>query len=321
MVRTGESIVLNGKEIYQDIINARTAWNEKSYFKFGTYMGEIVIIMIDEGPITDIANDVDKDMPIKEFFRGIFVGIKSDIILEEVESCLNSLDVNLHQLILGFQNIRSKEIDGVRLGLKEIGISLKDLPYAISNCKPNSLYYAGIIKHSSDAMINPISIGFEDGKSMSVNGKEIYVEMTESIRKWGKKDWESCGEYAGKALKKIFLRHTEDTDPYALLISSLPESSYVLSLFSSVLECSKNSIDTYSLLLNEILNYDKILMFEHIENLAKEIVDSIYDCVEREISDMKLKEDNNMLYTRDGEMKINFYWILEKVNDVLKRLD
>jgi len=205
VVHAGKSILVNGKEIYQDISAAHAAWNLAKWYNFGYEIGEVITIVILETSI----GDSDKDMMTK-FVLGIIEGVESDIHITEIENCLGNFDASINWLTIGYKNIETRDFDGVRLGLKEIGIAVKDLPLSIANCKADSLYFAGVIKYSTDAMINPIAYAFEDGKMMAINGKEIMNEMDKSLKKWEKQEWEEAGIYFGKAIKNIFYEPEKD---------------------------------------------------------------------------------------------------------------
>jgi len=199
-VHAGKSILINGKEIYHDISAAHAAWNLAKWYNFGYEIGEIITIVILE---TDIEIDDDRDIMTK-FVLGIIEGVESDIHIAEIEDCLSGFDESINWLTSGYKNIETRDFDGVRLGLKEIALSIKDLPLSIANCKAESLYFAGVIKYSTDAMINPIEFSFEDGESMAINGIDIMLEMDVSLEKWGKQEWEEAGIYFGKAIERIF---------------------------------------------------------------------------------------------------------------------
>jgi len=258
--------------------------------------------------------------------------MESDVLLEEIQACLKDLDLVLHEADLGFRDIDSRSFDGVRLGLKEIGTSFKDLPYAISECKPESLYYAGIIKYGSDALINPKSLSYEDGKTIAINGKEIYDEIMQGVEHWKAQEWHDSGVYVGKALIKLFMDQPQtpqmfNNGPISSTVSDFVEGIDINSIFAKLMDCAENSFDSFALILDYYEN-PEFQDSESLEMVIQEVINAAFNCAESAIVDGPIIENSvhhedssNIFHSRGGVKKINLYWIMNRVNAVLRQLN
>ena len=160
-----------------------------------------------------IGNPVSKDLGkfrdtpdskgVLEIVEGVLVALASDIGLQDLINCITDVEtigVDIYQAV---QNFETKTPEGIKAGLKEMGLALQVIPDAITQCESAASSDVQKIKNALAVFEHPMTLIYDIGKALLVNGSDIYNEINIAIGDWHNEDWYNFGLNIGLALGKV----------------------------------------------------------------------------------------------------------------------
>jgi hypothetical protein len=135
--------------------------------------------------------------------EGVLVVLATDVGLQDLLNCLNDVETIGTDIYIAVQDFEQKTPDGIKAGLKEIGLALQIIPDAISQCQSAVTTDVQKIKNALAVFENPITLIYDIGKALVVNGSDIYDEINTAINDWHNDDWYNFGLNVGLALGKV----------------------------------------------------------------------------------------------------------------------
>jgi hypothetical protein len=202
----GKDLLVNGSDIYAEIMDAQTQWDNKNYEKFGEDVGEAFKAVL-IGKVDTSAEIVTYTAPsvvqIAEIVNGILRGAleaeSSDLL-----NCLNDADAAVSDFNKAYQDFSKRTASGTADGLVDLGHALEDLSPALKDCSSVTSAWSTITTWAH-TFTNPLSFAFHVGKDILVNGSDIYSDIEGAISTWNDGQYEAFGEDVGDALAKIIV--------------------------------------------------------------------------------------------------------------------
>lgn len=140
---------------------------------------------------------------VLEIVEGVLVGLATDVGIQDLVNCITDVETigeDIYQAVLDFQ---TKTNDGIKDGLKEMGLALQVIPDAIAQCKSAATNDVQKIKNALAVFEHPITLIYDIGKALLINGSDIFDEINTAISDWNNNEWYNFGLNVGLALGKV----------------------------------------------------------------------------------------------------------------------
>lgn len=138
--------------------------------------------------------------------EGILVGILDKP--QDLTKCISTTTNFESTLISAVSDLESLTYEGIRKGLKEAGQVVKLVPTMISDCEAVVKEEISELESMAELFEHPFSLVYHVGKSILVNGGEIYTEISTAVGEYQKSQYFEFGTHLGKAMDIVFLKAT-----------------------------------------------------------------------------------------------------------------
>jgi hypothetical protein len=142
---------------------------------------------------------------ILKIIGGILYGVGMDLVTTDIAPCLTDVEGIGDDLFVAVEDFRKKDPDDVKNGIKECGEALESVPSAISDCKSGWAPEVAKLRSMIAIFSSPTSFAYDVGKSLLLNGHDIYDEIKAAVDAWESQNWWAFGENVGEALGKCFI--------------------------------------------------------------------------------------------------------------------
>ena len=205
----GKDLIVNGKDIFDEISQAVNLWDKQDYRNAGIQIGEALALLIGTGE-EEIDTMVDLGTAIKgwkwettvDVFEGTLQGFFGSSQFPALKSCANETVDAYDQIADAFKKLHTGDESGdtIKAGLEDIGAALGDLKNALNDCKASSKEITQFASTVEQGFEHPLTFIFHLGKDLIVNGKDIFDEISQAVNLWDKQDYRNAGIQIGEAL-------------------------------------------------------------------------------------------------------------------------
>jgi hypothetical protein len=202
-----KDILVNGIQIFHDVEDAKTNWDNQSYFNFGENVGDILEKILvgqveNEEPVTTFVGI--SMSQVAEIVNGVLMGALKAEHADDLVTCLKDADRTVEDLNEAYHDFKLKTAAGTASGLVALGHAMEDLGHDVEECASVVHLFETIVTWSH-TFTNPISFAFHVGEDLLLNGVQIYDDIEDSITSWENGSYEKFGEDVGDALAKIIV--------------------------------------------------------------------------------------------------------------------
>mmetsp|Transcript_7871 Transcript_7871/g.15215 ORF Transcript_7871/g.15215 Transcript_7871/m.15215 type:complete len:800 (+) Transcript_7871:10134-12533(+) len=223
----GKSLILNGHSIFEEIKTAVNDWNSGDFYGFGYNVGlafgKVLGFGSSKAPI-QVPNPEDTVKAIE----GVLNGLALDLNLSNISQCITDVNQIAEDLDEAVTDFEAKTLSSITQGLSKIGDALATLPTDLQNCEASE----ADAKKLADALAifkNPTKLVYEIGKSLILNGREIYGDIKTAVSDWKSSDYYNFGYNVGLAFGKVLSQAEEDesNDDVALEVVEILEGVFL----------------------------------------------------------------------------------------------
>ncbi|CAD8099315.1 unnamed protein product [Paramecium primaurelia] len=170
-----------------------------------------------------LGNSQQIDIHVKDVYlivKGVVEGVQVDdhVEVKEIVSCLNDSEALIDNIVKAIQNLETQTFDGVKEGIKLIGIAIQQIPDAITACESGSeemVALSKLLTNMLEQLRNPWTFSYKIGYNLIVNGLDIYQEINTAIKDWKSEIYEDFGKQIGFVLVQL-LKETKNIDAVIL---------------------------------------------------------------------------------------------------------
>jgi cathepsin B len=295
--KRGHSLSINNVELYDDVATAVKAYGHAQWETFGIDLGEILVRFPEK--TTDLLSwlhldfieafkTIDPEVVDTDLFiKGLIEGVGLDLGYDEIAECVNITDEMGVQITEAVEDFITEDPSRVKAGLKLVGQAISELPYDMLDCNASEKDVAKMVQ-MIESFTDPEQFIFHVGKSLLVNGAEIYDEITEGVSDFQTRQWEKSGEDFGEALAEVVFTQLSLFFEHAANVADLLDLLDPIKNFQTV----EPDVEDVELLLTGLLEgigigigYDDIAQCVNItEEMAVQITEAVED-LESEIPD------------------------------------
>ena len=152
------------------------------------------------------ANDVAK------FIEGLLYGILTEEF-KDLEKCFVESESFENDIVTAVKDFEKKTFDGVKDGLEEVGKAVELIPSLLKDCAQVKADLSALIK-MAEIFRHPLSLIFNIGKNLIVNGKDILSKIEAAIASYKNSDFFNFGKNIGQALAEVLLKSEETKNKY-----------------------------------------------------------------------------------------------------------
>ncbi|CAD8071102.1 unnamed protein product [Paramecium sonneborni] len=166
-----------------------------------------------------LGNSQSMDIHVKDVYlivKGVVEGVQVDdhVEVKEIVSCLNDSEELINNIVKAITNLETQTFDGVKEGIKLIGVAIQQIPDAITACQSGSeemVALSKLLTNMLEQLRNPWTFSFKIGYNLIVNGLDIYQEISTAIKDWKSEIYEDFGKQIGFVLVQL-LKETKNTE-------------------------------------------------------------------------------------------------------------
>lgn len=162
---------------------------------------------------------------VTHVFEGVLMGAL-DAEFQDIEHCIVDGEHVVTDVENAYQHLKSKDVQNVIEGLKDVGDALMQIKKMMSDCKDIKQDFTKLAEMAA-IFSNPESAAVHIGKDLIVHGVDIYHEVKASISAYEKnpRDYYDFGFNIGKAAAQIILGQE---DEYAVTDVNVRNEALVL---------------------------------------------------------------------------------------------
>jgi hypothetical protein len=156
--------------------------------------------------------------------EGVLYGVLKDAVPEgSLDTCISDGQQIESTIIDAVANLQKGTFDGIKTGLNEIGQAVKTFPNMLKDCASmkNDL---SILAKMAEIFTHPLSLIWQVGKSLIVNGSDIFSKISDAITADKKVKYFEFGKNVGLALSEVFFKTSESNG--ITLKRSIDEKAY-----------------------------------------------------------------------------------------------
>ena len=169
-----KNLVVNGVNIFDEVSHGVVAFDDAQYNQAGFYFGEALSNVLLKGSFSyqnGLASSTVKD--VAEVIVGFLEGVSMEEKLDNLDQCLVDGDT-IWKLVLDAEiECNTETFSGAKKCIQDIGSIAKDLPNALKECK-NAPADLSKLEDMCKVFLNPISLTYNIGKALIVDGKNIF---------------------------------------------------------------------------------------------------------------------------------------------------
>ncbi|CAK58903.1 unnamed protein product (macronuclear) [Paramecium tetraurelia] len=170
-----------------------------------------------------LGNSQQVDIHAKDVYfivKGVVEGVQVDdhVEVKEIVSCLNDSEALIENIVKAITNLESQTFDGVKEGIKLIGVAIQQIPDAITACESGSeemVALSKLLTNMLEQLRNPWTFSYKIGYNLIVNGLDIYQEISTAIKDWKSEIYEDFGKQIGFVLVQL-LKETKNIEAVIL---------------------------------------------------------------------------------------------------------
>jgi len=141
---------------------------------------------------------------VLEIIAGLLDGFGSDMGVNAIQGCISDVKTVGSEVETAINDFKRLDFFGIKDGIHEVAEAFQQIPDAIKECEAIKGEVADELAHAIDAFKNPWSLFWKVGKSLLLNGRQIYSEITTAVSDWDNSDWFGVGKNIGQAMYTIF---------------------------------------------------------------------------------------------------------------------
>jgi len=216
---------------------------------------------------------------ILELIGGVLEGMGADINAQDIKPCISDIGTVGTDVEGAINDIMKESFDGIKDGLHQIAEAFQDVPTAIKECKAAEGETADAFEKAINSFKNPWSLVYHLGKSIIVDGHQIFDDLSEAMQAWENSNWEQCGLKIGEAMFAV-LGNDGNSDV-------IPIAEDVIEIFGGVLvgaaadfgigsiaSCISDAENSVSDFVNAVKNLER-KDFDGIVNGIKDLAEGV----------------------------------------------
>lgn len=148
------------------------------------------------------------NLNIVRIVEGVLYGILKDAVPEgSLDTCISDGQQIESTIIDAVTNLEKATFDGIKTGLNEIGSAVKLMPSMLKDCTSvqNDIQ---ILAKMAEIFSHPLSLIWQVGKSLIVNGSDIFDKISQAITAYKNGQYFDFGKNIGQALSEVFFKST-----------------------------------------------------------------------------------------------------------------
>ncbi len=129
--------------------------------------------------------------------EGVLYGVLNDAVPSgSLDTCINDGQQIESTVIDAVTNLEKATFDGIKTGLNEIGQAVKAMPNMLKDCSSvkNDL---SILAKMAEIFSHPLSLIWQVGKSLVVNGSDIFDKISKAITAYKNGEYFEFGKNIG----------------------------------------------------------------------------------------------------------------------------
>eukprot|EP00357_Protocruzia_adherens_P000288 CAMPEP_0114981338 /NCGR_PEP_ID=MMETSP0216-20121206/5488_1 /TAXON_ID=223996 /ORGANISM="Protocruzia adherens, Strain Boccale" /LENGTH=1455 /DNA_ID=CAMNT_0002342997 /DNA_START=218 /DNA_END=4585 /DNA_ORIENTATION=+ len=200
--KVGKSLIVNGREIFSDIDGAINDFKTEQYYQAGYEIGTALAVVLEGTSQIEqaVTADVSEGLQIVE---GFLEGALNGVHLSEFVNCFDDADSVINQCINAVQLFKQGGASNIEEALKDIVGAFSSVPNAISTCT-TAVQDAETLAHEIKTFTSPLNFLYEVGKSIVVNGVEIYEDVHAAINDFESQQYEQFGNEIGTIVAIVY---------------------------------------------------------------------------------------------------------------------
>ena len=138
-----------------------------------------------------------------DVFEGTLEGFFDSSTFPHLKECASDAVDSYDDIKAAISEIEQMTFDGVKTGLKDLGLAYKGLQTALTDCKASASDIEIFVKAIETGFEHPLTFLFHVGKELLINHKDIFAEITTAVADWKADSFRASGVQIGKALAKL----------------------------------------------------------------------------------------------------------------------
>lgn len=149
---------------------------------------------------------------VGEFILGLIQGVAIESQLKNISDCLTDAETIAGHLEAMIADFEKKTVSDIAQGIKELGEAAELIPSALTACENVPEDISKIVEMAS-VFTHPLELIIKVGKSILLNGVEIYRDVSTSVTDYENKDYFHSGEFGGEAFALVFFTGVQNYLP------------------------------------------------------------------------------------------------------------
>uniref|UniRef100_A0A7S3IAK2 Uncharacterized protein n=1 Tax=Fabrea salina TaxID=342563 RepID=A0A7S3IAK2_9CILI len=137
---------------------------------------------------------------VLELIGGVLKGMGADINAQDIKPCISDIGTVGTEVENAISSFSKESFEGIKNGLHEIAEAFQGVPTAIKECKAAEAETADVFEDAITSFKNPWGLVYHLGKSILLNGHEIFDDVSGAMQAWENSNWEQCGLKIGEAM-------------------------------------------------------------------------------------------------------------------------
>jgi len=165
-----------------------------------------LISLVSAAPISAASTSVRSSDKLKvtvQVVEGALQGFFDSPDFPHIESCITDGETAYDDLEKGFHELEELTVKSIEAGLKDIGSALQSTKTAMVDCKAVISDVEAFMNAIETGFRHPLSFIFKLGKTLLVNGREIYTEVKTAVADWHSESYRDAGFQIGRALAQV----------------------------------------------------------------------------------------------------------------------
>ena len=157
--------------------------------------------------------------------EGVMYGVLHDAVPEgSLDLCIANGQQIESTIIDAVANLKKGTFDGIKTGLNQIGQAVKAMPEMLKTCSSVQKDLT-ILAKMAEIFSHPFSLIWQVGKSLIVNGSDIFDKISKAITAYQNGEYFEFGKNIGFALTEVFFK-TSAISGQSVLKSTIDEQAY-----------------------------------------------------------------------------------------------
>ena len=197
LLDVAKNIFWHHKDITNDIHNARTAWDNKQYFNFGKFIGELIHTATKLRKVQGVQGVKE----VSQVIEGVMFGMFGQDY--KIEECLQDGEIIWEDITKAAFYIKAGKLSDIGEAFKYVGDAFGKLPNALSECKDAE----GIIQEFAkvkDIFKSPFKFLTESGLRILWHFRDITKDISSAKENWNNKNYLEFGRFIGLIGKIAF---------------------------------------------------------------------------------------------------------------------